>query len=193
MNKLYLFLILLLTSCGLPYCHKVQLTSDDLKWINHFNVHDTIFYQSNYNERDTLFVTVKDICNPRNTFILDTEGVNWIEGAHEFHGFVNVEMNLRHKGQNFLIFLKIMRIKTDEPLKGGLIFCEKNWPDQSIKETSFMFKRKKYNNCILINSTKMEANLGDQPIIGVKDIVWNKDFGLLQYSLDDSSIYYIVK
>ena len=34
-NKLFVFsFLVLLTSCGLPYVHKVQLTKDDLSWID---------------------------------------------------------------------------------------------------------------------------------------------------------------
>lgn len=47
-SKLFVFsFLVLLTSCGLPYVHKVQLTKDDLSWIDHYHDTDTLVFTSN--------------------------------------------------------------------------------------------------------------------------------------------------
>ena len=43
----------------------------------------------------------------------------------------------------------------------------------------------------MINSNNMNDNLGDQPHLEVKSIVWNKSLGLVQYELNHNIIYTI--
>jgi hypothetical protein len=57
-NIKYFILLLLLSSCGLSYCHKVQLTDDDLSWINHYHANDK-FKDFSKKLREMLFNTPK--------------------------------------------------------------------------------------------------------------------------------------
>lgn len=110
-NKLFVFsFLVLLTSCGLPYAHKVQLTKDDLSWIDHYHDTDTLVFTSNKGV-DTLTLISMRVSNPRNTFVFDPEGVRWYDGSHEFHGNAYVEMKLRHSGTSFVVGFYIRRNK----------------------------------------------------------------------------------
>ena len=50
----YLIIIFSLVSCIIPYVHKVKLTDEDLSWITHYKINDSIYYVSNTNDTDTL-------------------------------------------------------------------------------------------------------------------------------------------
>ena len=64
-NKLFVFsFLVLLTSCGLPYVHKVQLSKDDLSWIDHYHDTDTLVFTSNKGV-DTLTLISMRVSNPR--------------------------------------------------------------------------------------------------------------------------------
>ena len=193
MKYLQLLMILLLSSCGLPYCHKVQLTEDDLKWINHYNVNDTKLFSSNKNSIDTIIVKDIQVRNPKNTNIFDTEGQNWMEGDNEYYGFAYVDMTLRHSADSFLISFEIKRIDKNGPLISSCNFCEWSWLKITMDIKPFILLNRKYEDCFCVDTNEMERNSGDQPIINLRNVVWNKNFGLLQYSLNDGSIYSIIK
>lgn len=189
MNKFYILLILVLNSCGLPYCHKVQLTDDDLQWINNFTNNDTIYYKSNKNSIDTVIINEKTICNPQNTFVLDTEGVNWLEGAHEFYGFADVEMTLLHNFSQYNIAFRINRISTNDTLRYSLWFGDKKYMGKKIKEAKYTANNIRYNDCILIDANRMCSSKTNPQKIDLKQIVWNKKKGLLRYTLQNDEIY----
>ena len=192
-SKKFIILSLLLSSCGLPYCHKVQLTEDDLSWINHYHENDTILYKSNHNNRDTLIVKRVGINNPRNTFILDTEGQNWIEGDNEYYGFAYVDMMLKHSPDTFHIGFEIERNDRNGKLIYGCIFCEWGWLNKKMDLVCVKIGRKYYKNCIRRDITQMEHNYGEQSSIGLKEVIWNKKLGLLQYSLENGEKFMIQK
>ena len=49
----YLIIIFSLVSCIIPYVHKVKLTDEDLDWITHYKINDSIYYVSNTDDTDT--------------------------------------------------------------------------------------------------------------------------------------------
>ena len=132
MKYLFFILLLLPVGCGLPYCKKVKLTEDDLLWINHFKANDTIYYLSNQNLIDTVIVKDVQIYNPKNTFIFDTEGQNWLEGDNEFYGFATVDLSLIHFTDTFLIRFEIERIAKLGALRSSCNFCEWSWINKKI-------------------------------------------------------------
>lgn len=110
-DEIFIFYIATTTSrLWVAILQKVKLTEDDLLWINHFKANDTIYYLSNQNHIDTVIVKDVQIYNPKNTFIFDTEGQNWLEGDNEFYGFATVELSLIHFTDTFFIRFEIERI-----------------------------------------------------------------------------------
>lgn len=190
-NKLFVFsFLVLLTSCGLPYVHKVQLTKDDLSWIDHYHDTDTLVFTSNKGV-DTLTLISMRVSNPRNTFVFDPEGVRWYNGSHEFHGNAYVEMKLRHSGTSFVVGFYIRRNKNTDPLRYSIIFGEKSTSYENVQFSQYQIHGCKLDSCLVINSNNMNNNLGDQPHLEVKSIVWNKSLGLVQYELNHNIIYTI--
>ena len=50
-------------------------------------------------------------------------------------------------------------------------------------------RKRKYKDCISVDIKQMDRNEGDQPVIGLKQVIWSKDKGLLQYSLKNGVSY----
>ena len=50
----------------------------------------------------------------------------------------------------------------------------------------------RFKNCISMDIKKMERNKGDQPHIGLKSVIWDKEKGLIQYSLLNGISYTII-
>ncbi len=50
-------------------------------------------------------------------------------------------------------------------------------------------RKRKYKDCICVDIRQMDRNEGDQPVIGLKQVIWSKDKGLLQYSLKNGVSY----
>lgn len=192
MKYLFFILLLLPVGCGLPYCKKVKLTEDDLLWINHFKANDTIYYLSNQNLIDTVIVKDVQIYNPKNTFIFDTEGENWLEGDNEFYGFATVDLSLIHFTDTFLIRFEIERIAKLGALRSSCNFCEWCWINKKIHVNAINIQGQCFKNCISMDIKKMERNKGDQPHIGLKSVIWDKEKGLIQYSLLNGISYTII-
>lgn len=192
MKYLFFILLLLPVGCGLPYCKKVKLTEDDLLWINHFKANDTIYYLSNQNNIDTVIVKDVQIYNPKNTFIFDTEGQNWLEGDNEFYGFATVELSLIHFTDTFFIRFEIERIAILGALRSSCNFCEWSWINKKIHVNAINIQGQCFKNCISMDIKKMERNKGDQPHIGLKSVIWDKEKGLIQYSLLNGISYTII-
>lgn len=185
----YLIIIFSLVSCIIPYVHKVKLTDEDLSWITHYKINDSIYYVSNTNDTDTLIVKDIQIWNPKNTFPFDPEGHNWIEVGHEYDGIASVDMSLLHSTDTFLISFEIKRNEENGPLTNSCNFCEWSWIAIPMNPKTLEIRKRKYKDCISVDIKQMDRNEGDQPQIGLKSVIWDKDKGLLQYSLKNGNSY----
>lgn len=195
-NNFIIFLCgFILYSCGLPYCHKVQLTNEDLRWLSPYEEKDTFFYTSSSEEiTDTLIITEKKILNPRNTFPFDTEGCNWMEGDNEFHGIGYISMRLRHNGKDFEIYYDIRRESKDGELLGNFIFAERSWghfPGNEIHIVDFETSHKRYKKCLVFDENNMDLIKNYSDSICLKKIVWSRDSGLLLYILNECDTFCI--
>ena len=182
-------IIFSLVSCIIPYVHKVKLTDEDLSWITHYKINDSIYYVSNTDDTDTLIVKDIQIWNPKNTFPFDPEGHNWIEVGHEYDGIASVDMTLLHSTDTFFISFEVKRDDESGPLKSSCNFCEWSWISASMNPKTLEIKKHKYKDCISVDIKQMDRNEGDQPVIGLKQVIWSKDKGLLQYSLKNGISY----
>lgn len=170
----------MLNSCGLPYCKKHQFTQEDLEWISAYNENDTILFRSE-NKTDTLIIESKEVYNPKNTFIFDCSGCNWIEGDNEFYAIASLDFILIHDG-----------VKYD---RGGFIIrkTKKDKPAYISLYIGGLYSDNE--NLEIINNTvtldiKTNAHLGKhQPIMGIKEISYSKHEGITTYKMLDGSIY----
>lgn len=188
----YLIIIFSLVSCIIPYVHKVKLTDEDLSWITHYKINDSIYYVSNTNDTDTLIVKDIQIWNPKNTFPFDSEGHNWIEVGHEYDGVASVDMSLLHSTDTFLISFDIKRNEENGPLTNSCNFCEWSWIAIPMNPKTLEIRKRKYKDCISVDIKQMDRNEGDQPHIGLKSVIWDKEKGLIQYSLLNGISYTII-
>lgn len=53
-------------------------------------------------------------------------------------------------------------------------------------------RKRKYKDCISVDIKQMDRNEGDQPHIGLKSVIWDKEKGLIQYSLLNGISYTII-
>ena len=86
-------------------------------------------------------------------------------------------MKLRHSGASFVVGFYIRRNKNTGPLRYSIIFGEKNTSYKDAQFSQYQIHGRKLDSCLVINSNNMNDNLGDQPHLEVKSIVWNKSFG----------------
>ena len=163
-----------------------------MSWITHYKINDSIYYVSNTDDTDTLIIKDIQIWNPKNTFPFDPEGHNWIEVGHEYDGIASVDMTLLHSTDTFLISFEIKREKESGPLTNSCNFCEWSWIGTRMNPNTLEIRKHKYKDCICVDIRQMERNEGDQPVIGLKQVIWSKDKGLLQYSLK-SGVSYTLK
>ena len=47
-----------------------------------------------------------------------------------------------------------------------------------------------FKNCFSMNIKKMERNKGDQPHIGLKSVIWDKEKGIICYKLKDGRVFH---
>lgn len=179
-------------SCGLPYCKKVKLTNHDLEWVKHYAKGDSLYFILNDMEIDTMIVQETSILNPKNTFIFDTEGCNWLEGDNAFYGTARNIMTLRHNGKNTDVWFEITRREKDGDLLCNIIFGSWSWsasPGMRISPQSYPIKNKRYTDCIVVGEEDIHLNKIGTPIFKVSKLVWSKRFGLLMYEIDNRYRY----
>lgn len=87
--------------------------------------------------------------------------------------------------------LVIRRNKNTDPLRYSIIFGEKSTSYENVQFSQYQIHGCKLDSCLVINSNNMNNNLGDQPHLEVKSIVWNKSLGLVQYELNHNITYTI--
>lgn len=159
---------------------------------NSLQDNDSIYYVSNTNDTDTLIVKDIQIWNPKNTFPFDPEGHNWIEVGHEYDGIASVDMSLLHSTDTFLISFEIKRNEENGPLTNSCNFCEWSWIAIPMNPKTLEIRKRKYKDCISVDIKQMDRNEGDQPHIGLKSVIWDKEKGLIQYSLLNGISYTII-
>ena len=168
----------MLSSCGLPYCKKHQFTQEDLEWISAYNENDTILFRSE-NKTDTLIIESKEVYNPKNTFIFDCSGCNWILGDNEFYAIASIDFSLIHDSVKYNGGFTIRKIEKYEPAKinlymGGL----------------YSIDYLEINNHTVTLDRNTNAELGKhQLIMNLKEISYSKHEGITTYKMLDGSIY----
>lgn len=175
----FIFILVALQSCGLPYCKKHKFSEDDVKWVNMYNINDTILFYSSDNNEDTLIVKNKNMYNPLNTFLFDCRGCNWMEGDNEFYAISSINFVLLHNGNKYDGRFAIEKTEKDLPAKillslGGLY--SKDYLNV-------------YNNCVTLDRDN-NAELGIyQDIIDLKKISYSKENGITTYQTISGRVY----
>ena len=98
-------------------------------------------------------------------------------------------MSLLHSTDTFLISFEIKRNEENDPLTNSCNFCEWSWIAIPMNPKTLELRKRKYKDCISVDIKQMDRNKGDQPVIDLKQVIWSKDKGLLQYSLKNGNSY----
>lgn len=185
MKYLYLLITLLFMSCIFSENHDNNMSDDDISWITHYYIGDTIYYISNKDSIDTMVVRDVYIDYNKMWSIIDFD-------RRYYCTLSNVDLELKHLGENADLFFCIQRINKTEPLYTGYYIGEWFLPDAQhipLKTITYTINNKKYKNCHLINTDNMEGPESDDVLKDLKTVVWNKELGILQYTFKDSTIY----
>ena len=195
MNKPFLILIfnsvLFFASCGLPYANKIKLSESDLEW-SPYKINDTIVFTCGIS-LDTMIITEVHINNPRNTFIFDTEGVNWLEGAHDYKGNVASEYILYHNGEIFEgVLFVLKKEKAEVPAVLEISFAGNYSDGKSIDSVYTKKIEEGQIKCLLFSSSELHKGKY-QNFLNLKHVVWSKQHGLFEYEIDYEGKYVYVK
>ena len=176
---------LLFISCVSKENYDNKMSDDDISWINHYYVGNTIYYESNRGNIDTMVVTELKIQYEKTKTLFDYDRIHYCT-------YANARMELKHLGELKEIWFSIRRINAHEPLIGNMDFCGWDQPDLRsfvIETTSCVVNNKKYDNCLLLDTEDLLMRNNNESIIDLKTVVWNKELGVLQYTLKDSVVY----
>ncbi|MBQ3624356.1 MAG: hypothetical protein II950_02895 [Prevotella sp.] len=189
MSKRFLTLIfsyvLFFASCGLPYANKIKLSESDLEWIP-YQSGDTVLFTCGESV-DTMILSEIIINNPKNEFPFDTEGVNWLEGSHDYKGNAGCEYVLYHGGEVFEGILFVLRKEHAETSAILEISFAGNYSDSKSIDSTFLYKEEKLE-CLLFNFSDMHKGK-HQYTLPINRVIWSKKNGLYEYSLGKDSIY----
>lgn len=178
MNKFLIFIVILcLTSCGLPYCRRTHLNSSELKWITIYHKNDTVlFYEDQY--CDTMVVTDKQIFNKNFISIFDLKACNWLEGENEYNAHASIDFKIKHHDTWWEGFFLIQKCQNDS------IICMIDFGGLYSKDVSIPHQTKKI---IIRDGLNAEQGLY-QKLLGVYEIKWEKEKGLVGFKMKDNHI-----
>lgn len=190
LNKLLVTIvnIILLYSCGLPYCKKVPFSEEDLTWIDPYTIGDTIIFQCDeVNSNDTMVIKEIDISNPPNTSIFDLSGCNWMEGSNERHAVAIYRFDIFHNEECFNCLYMIKKVCHKKPaefyisLLGWYLSKNISTGDTITPNDNTM----KYVGTIVVSDSILRPKVKHvMPIL--KNLSWNREKGLISYQIGDN-------
>ena len=169
------FIIIYYTS---PSVDNVQLSEEDLEWLNMYNIHDTVVFTSG-TDIDTLHIYGKRIINPEKTKLLD--GIfRWYQLGHFKRGcFGDINIAINHNGRTYLGCYNVggkieKELLAKKELQIGGLYTKDSL---TIENESFILKR--------------HANAGIWPKSDCifDEILFTKKEGIVMYKTIDNTIY----
>lgn len=191
----HFFILLLFSffiSCGLPYCIKHKLSDEDLKWMEAYSIGDTICFENNIFDVDTMIITHKELFNPSNTFIFDCRDCIWMEDSHDVNGYGLYEFSFTHDGKKYKEgFFLIRKKHSKKPAGFGFCFLG-NYNNEEINECGeYIFYNIPTDKSIVKISKSQYSHGGSDPYTLVDEILWERDAGLIGYKIGND--WYIRK
>lgn len=179
-KSIIFFVCSILLSCVIScvYLKHTHMNNDDLRWLKSYNKGDTVLFHSNEDNIDTLIITNINIHNSLWPFVENEASTEYIaNGSYEYQ--------LHHKGNTFDgILLLIKKEYENEPVIlsfsfGGLYSDRIQFETTALSENGEII-----DDCIIIN--KENSHEGKyQKLIGIKDFIWSRSQGLLEFSTKD--------
>lgn len=190
MNIIFILSLIIMSSCGLPYCKKVPFSETDLTWLDPYSVGDTIlFVCEETNSVDTMVITDLDICNPPNTSIFDLRGCNWMEDDNEFNGIANCTFDILHRGEVFDGIFSISKECSQKPAFFDIIIW--GWyPSDDISIGNTIKKSKngllKDTETLVIKGPLLHRKI-HYVLPPVSKLYWNREKGLTEYQIGSAT------
>lgn len=181
MKKIFVFFLFALSSCGIPYCRKSHLSEEELKWVEVYNVKDTVMFY-NDNMCDTMIVSNKEIDNKSFISPFDLKSCNWLEGETEYNAIASVSFKIKHHNNfswwdgGFIITKNQDQTFSIMVDFGGLYSDDINLSNH-------------HDTCLYIIDGKNAAQGSNQPLLQINQIIWSKKNGLVGYRFKDGRYY----
>ena len=186
MKYLYITLFILLFIVTCVYHHITHMDENDLRWLNVYNVGDTVFFYSQESDTDTMVIKDKYITNSFNPINNNPSvGTEYLAG-----GFIDYDIS--HNGDSINGYFFVRKNTNREPVYVYTGLCERSTDDYiPQKLEKFEFKGKHLNDCIIINSHNSNDREKEhkQLSYSLRYFIWSKSMGLILYSYDNGKTY----
>lgn len=185
-------ILIVLQGCIVFYSKMSHLSEADLEWLKLYENNDTLRFKSNTGKESALVVASLVINNSTDRIaITDNPPMpcEYTANAHVLFHICGDSMTIQG-----MFFIK-KPISMDSVMVSALIGhrttnVEKGKSGQVLKSRKFEFNNKVMDNCLVFNQSNTRLLGGNSPdSIAVNEFVFNKEHGLIRYSLDNGDIY----
>ena|GEM_PF-2841906 len=173
-----LILVIILSLSTLP--RTTYFDDDDLSWVNHYAVGDTIKFVSENNDIDTLIINDVKIYNSWfNASLFREKGKAFIATAF-------IKYTISHNKELLDGELTIVKDEKDKPIKVmwniAYNYLDNNY-DEGNRLKKYRIGKEVFDDCLIRDCIISNAPIHDG------FVVWSKSKGLLQYQFGDGLIY----
>lgn len=174
LNFITIIIIIIGTFTDCMYENITHMNLDEKKWLSSYKEGDIFLYKSD-KDIDTLYITFVEVENSKFPFHISESGTSNYKAGGIINYYI-LHSGLRIGGS--LIAVK----ENDSIFSLKLDIDRRLYEEKSIERI--------YNDCIIVNSKNSRlSSQVNQSII--KSFTWNKSKGLLNYILEDGSIYHL--
>lgn len=199
MNRLkMIFSVILaftLSGCIGWYDKMSHLSDEELAWVNCYEIGDSILFQSDSLDIDTLVVTDKNIYNTSNPFF-----IHFIDNypGSNFNAIANYIFIIKNKTNNIEGYFEIEKFVENDSIKIDALLDQRfsnDWnydfdyrndmriftESNPIKITKFSMNGQLFNNCIIIDDSNSKLSKYNDRENPIASFVINRDYGLIYY------------
>ncbi|MDE6019643.1 MAG: hypothetical protein K2H01_01420, partial [Ruminococcus sp.] len=193
----------MMTGCIGYYSEMSRLTDDDLSWIEMYEEGDTLLYESELNEIDTIVVGRVRQTNRNNPFYIHF--LDDYKGS-TYEAYAGYFLKIAHSNKLLNVRVRITKLLTNDNLNieayfGGLF--SRAWESEydygqekryykgenPIKIKPYRYKDKIIENCIVFDKDNSRYSEYYNELDSVEYFVISKDYGLLSYKFTNSTEY----
>ncbi|MCM1206547.1 MAG: hypothetical protein NC431_07785 [Firmicutes bacterium] len=165
--------------------HKItHMTEDDLQWATNRKVGEAMIFESDEGEQDTVVITSIDIynsINPINTY--PNSMTDYLAGA-------DIKYIVRHNQDYFDGWLGIEKRNNGESLWFSAHFDHRFAYNLKSQDYSFCVSHvETVADCVIVNENNSRLGKHNKQTNPVLSFVWSKEYGLIQYSFKDGTMY----
>lgn len=184
------FLKILLCMCLVVVCHScpryriiTHLSDEELEWLTNRYVGETMFFQSQTGINDTVKITAIDIWN-------SLDSIDWYyytigDGVYFAGGRVYFSLRNRKVRDQFYLYKD-----STELIYFGAELLARWAPASYLRDTSMQINGFAFDDIIFVREFPRKTIYRDpQPPVPVVSLAWSKQYGLVQYSFQDGTVF----